>query len=125
MKKADTPKMTMPEFYQAVGGDIDDVIERLEDLDIVKWNLLGFEDDPSYSELLQSLDQHNKKDAFRAAHTLKGICYTFGFQRLGDSASVICEKLREGKAPTKESLYQLSEDYHTVIRAIRCLRNSL
>lgn len=116
--------MTIAEFYEAVGGDLDDVIERLEDIDIVKTFALAFDEDPSYSELMESLGKNDREGAFRAAHTLKGISYNFGFKRLGDSTTTICEKLREGSLPTKTSLRRLTNEYKCVLRAINNLKNS-
>ena len=77
MRKATASKMTIEEFYEAVGGDLSDIIERLEDIDIVKTFALAFDEDPSYFELLQSLEKNDREGAFRAAHTLKGISYIF------------------------------------------------
>lgn len=124
MRKATASKMTIAEFYEAVGGDLDDVIERLEDIDIVKTFALAFDEDPSYSELMESLGKNDREGAFRAAHTLKGISYNFGFKRLGDSTTTICEKLREGSLPTKTSLRRLTNEYKCVLRAINTLKNS-
>ena len=107
MRKATASKMTIEEFYEAVGGDLSDIIERLE-----------------YFELLQSLEKNDREGAFRAAHTLKGISYNFGFKRLGDTTATICEKLREGSLPTKSSLRRLANEYKCVLRAIHNLKNS-
>lgn len=120
----DTSKMTIYEFYDTVGGDIADVVERLEDIDIVESYILDFEEDTSYSELMQSIDKSDLKGAFRAAHTLKGICYNFGFDRLGKIAAFICEGLRDGVFPTEASLHRLTAEYDCVYRAICCLKNN-
>ena len=124
MRKATASKMTIEEFYEAVRGDLSDIIERLEDIDIVKTFALAFDEDPSYFELLQSLEKNDREGAFRAAHTLKGISYNFGFKRLGDTTATICEKLREGSLPTKSSLRRLANEYKCVLRAIHNLKNS-
>ena len=42
MREPNTEEMTMSKFYAAVGGDLSDVLERLEDLDIVKFYLPEF-----------------------------------------------------------------------------------
>lgn len=64
MRKATASKMTIEEFYEAVGGDLSDIIERLEDIDIVKTFALAFDEDPSYFELLQSLEKTIEKEPF-------------------------------------------------------------
>lgn len=89
----------MSKFYAAVGGDLSDVLERLEDLDIVKFYLPEFENDPSYEGLMQSLKNGDLQSAFRAAHTLKGIGYNLGLNRLGDRAAALCEVLAYWERP--------------------------
>ena len=78
VREPNTEEMTMSKFYAAVGGDLSDVLERLEDLDIVKFYLPEFENDPTYEGLMQSLKNGDLQSAFRAAHTLKGIGYNLG-----------------------------------------------
>ena len=124
MKTSDKAKMTLSELYKTVGGDIDDVLERLEDAEIVESFVLRFEDDPSFYALLRGLKENDLKSAFRAAHTLKGISFNLGFRRLGDFASVLCDELREGILPSEISLRQLKSEYGCVISAIRSLKNN-
>lgn len=114
-----TEEMAMSKFYAAVGGDLSDVLERLEDLDIVKFYLPEFEKDPSYAGLMQSLKSDDLRKAFHAAHTLKGLCYNFGLKRLGDCAAVLCRTLREEISPAPEQLQQLTDEYYRAVDAIR------
>lgn len=118
MQTTDNTAFDLSDFYKTVGGDLDDVIDRLEDIDMVRSNLLLFSEDTSYTELLQCLYDNDIKGAFRAAHTLKGICYTFGIRRLGDSASAICEELRLGVPPSREMTERLTEEYRRTADAI-------
>lgn len=64
VREPNTEEMTMSKFYAAVGGDLSDVLERLEDLDIVKFYLPEFENDPSYEGLMQSLKNADLQSAF-------------------------------------------------------------
>lgn len=116
--------MTLTALYRAVGGDISEVLERLEDSETIALFVLGFEDDPSYAALLQNLKASDQNAAFRAAHTLKGISYSLGFKRLGDYAAILCENLREGISPTEISLRRLTSEYRRVIGAIQRFKNS-
>lgn len=118
VREPNTEEMTMSKFYAAVGGDLSDVLERLEDLDIVKFYLPEFENDPSYDGLMQSLKDGDLQRAFRAAHTLKGLSYNFGLNRLGNCAATMCKTLQKGTAPASELLRQLSAEYRCVIDAI-------
>ncbi|MDY3845547.1 MAG: Hpt domain-containing protein [Eubacteriales bacterium] len=118
------PKLTLPEFYEEVGGDVMNVLERLEDIETVEMFVLGFPSDSSYSMLLKNLQENDFKSAFRAAHTLKGIGYTLGFQGLGDCAAKLCDKLREGLLPSATVLQQLETEYNRVLTAIKRLKNN-
>lgn len=125
VREPNTEEVAMSKFYAAVGGDLSDVLERLEDLDIVKFYLPGFENDPSYTVLMQSLKDGDRQRAFRAAHTLKGLSYNFGLDRLGNCAAALCRAMREGQSPSPELLRQLTEEYECVIDAIHELINGI
>lgn len=101
------------------------MLERLEDLDIVKFYLPEFENDPTYEGLMQSLKNGDLQSAFRAAHTLKGIGYNLGLNRLGDRAAALCEVLHTGSVPAPELLRQLTEEYCCVIDAIHELKSEI
>ena len=66
--------MTLQECYAAMGGNYEDVIGRLRSERLVQKFVLKFLDDGSYSLLCQSLEEKNYEEAFRAAHTIKGVC---------------------------------------------------
>ena len=140
MREPNTEEMTMSKFYAAVGGDLSDVLERLglkkgryillsahreENLDIVKFYLPEFENDPTYEGLMQSLKNGDLQSAFRAAHTLKGIGYNLGLNRLGNRAAALCEVLHTGSVPAPELLRQLTEEYCCVIDAIHELKSEI
>ena len=118
------PKLTLSEFYKEVGGDITNVLERLEDMETVEMFVLEFPSDPSFSVLLKNLRENDLKSAFRAAHTLKGIGYTLGFQSLGDCAARLCDKLREELLPSATVMQQLETEYNRVTSAIKRLKNN-
>ena len=81
--------------------------------------------DPSYEGLMQSLKNGDLQSAFRAAHTLKGIGYNLGLNRLGDRAAALCEVLHTGSVPAPELLRQLTEEYCCVIDAIHELKSEI
>ena len=124
MEIPDAPKRTLSDFYEEVGGDIMNVLERLEDIDTVEMFVLEFPSDPSYSMLLKNLQENDLTSAFRAAHTLKGISYTLGFQSLGDRAAELCDKLREVMLPSATVMQQLEKEYNRVLTAIKKLKNN-
>ena len=64
-----------------------------------------------------------RKDAFRAAHTLKGVCANLSFDRLFSSADQLTELLRsetETIPPNAFSLLEIvKEDYTLTVDSIR------
>ena len=79
--------MTVKECYEVMKGDYDDVISRLRTDDRVKKFLLKVLDDTSFSTLCKALEEKNIEEAFRAAHTLKGVCKNLSIDNLAYSAS--------------------------------------
>lgn len=112
--------MTLMDCYAALGGNYDDVIGRLRSERLVQKLLLKFPDDPSYDLLRTSMAEGNDSEAFRAAHTLKGICLNLGFTNLQHSSSALTEALRHGRTPEAEPcLAQVTEDYQNILTAIK------
>ena len=66
------------------------------------------------------MEAEDYAEAFRAAHTIKGVCQNLSFLALGDSSSELCEALRGGHTPEADSLVKRTrEDYQRTIQAIR------
>lgn len=111
--------MTIRDCYKAIGGNYDDVIGRLKLDRLVKKFVLKFPADGSYGLLLSALAEGNAQEAFRAAHTIKGMCQNLGFTALEKSSSAITELLRAGDLSTAEDyLPSVSEDYNRTVEAI-------
>lgn len=112
--------MTLEECYRSFGGDYEDVLNRLCSQAFVGRFLVKFLADESYEDLHRYLDEKNYEGAFRAAHTLKGVCQNLGIRNLYESDDVVTEALRGGKNEvTPEMLQKLDADYDSVIRSIR------
>ena len=86
--------MTVQECYAQMGGDYDDVTSRLRTDERIKKFLLKVADDKSFELLCSSLETRNIEEAFRAAHTLKGVCKNLSIDNLAYSASNLTEALR-------------------------------
>lgn len=115
--------MTLEACYAALGGDYKDVCQRLRGERLVKKFALKFLDDPSFGLLREAMETQNWEEAFRAAHTIKGMCLNLSFTRLGTSSSALCEALRHGYTPEAEPLFrQVTEDYDATAAAIRTFR---
>ena len=74
--------MTMQECYEAIGGNYEAVLGRLHSEALIQRFTLKFLEDQSYLQLKQALENKNYEDAFRGAHTLKGVCQNLSFDRL-------------------------------------------
>ncbi len=112
--------MDLKECYINIGGDYDDVIVRLRSEKIVKKFVLKFLEDTSYELLCNSLSNDNYKEAFRAAHTLKGVCQNLSFTKLYNSSNQLTELLRNGFTPEVPLLVEkVKEDYNQTITAIK------
>lgn len=112
--------MTLQECYAALGGDYDEVIGRLRSERMVQKFVLRFLDDKSYELLCGSMESGNYEEAFRAAHTIKGVCQNLSFTALYRSSALLCEDLRNGSATpqTAQLAAQVREDYRRTVDAI-------
>lgn len=112
--------MTLQECYAAIGGDYEDVVTRLRSDRLVQKFVLRFLDDRSYELFCTSMEEKNYEEAFRAVHTIKGICQNLSFTRLLESSSEMCEALRNGWTPKADMLISsLEADYQLTADSIR------
>lgn len=117
--------MNLKEFYFEIGGDFEGVISRLYNEEFVKKFVFKFVTDTSYENLCTAMAEQNVDDAFRYAHTLKGVCQNLGFDRLFKISSKLTEILRAGKMPFDNSLLKDTEkEYNLTVKAIEKLKNS-
>lgn len=112
--------MTIQECYKKMGADYDEVFHRLPRESMVRKFALMFLNDDSYSKLEQSLKEGNVQEAFRAAHTLKGVCQNLGFTNLYQPAYELTEVLRAGTLEGSRELFaRVTEQYKITTDAIR------
>ena len=117
--------MTLQECYAALEGDYQGVLGRLTSERMVQKFVLKFLNDGSYDLLLRSMAEENWEEAFRAAHTIKGVCQNLDFTRLYRSSSQLSEALRNGFTPEAPALAeQVKEDYARTTAAIRAFQES-
>ena len=115
--------MNIEECYNRMGGDYAQVLLRLPSGALVKKFITKFLDDGTYQELCRAMEQGDRELAFRAAHTLKGVCANLSLDRLFHSASRLTELLRAETdfAPTEADrlLQEVTRDYEWTVRVIR------
>ena len=117
--------MTIQECYEAIGGNYEEVLGRLQSEALIRKFTLKFLEDPSYLQLKLALENGNYEDAFRSAHTLKGVCQNLSFARLFESSSLVTKALKEDDwNKALDMMPQLSKDYHEIINAIEELKIS-
>ena len=120
--------MTIQECYQQLGGDLAAVKTRLPSDSLITKFITKFLDDSSFSELCQAMQEGQRDKAFRAAHTLKGVCANLGFDRLGASAGQLTELLRPESDSIPEGadlmLNEVKQDYELTVNAIRAYLDS-
>lgn len=121
--------MTIQQFYGVVGGDAEEVLSRLMNETLVKKFLFKFSDDPNYEELANAIGAEDWETAFRAAHTIKGLCLTLGLGNLAKSASQLTELLRGGFKGDKQAVNALFEtvkrDYEQAAKALAEYKQSV
>lgn len=116
--------MTIQECYAAMGADYEDVIRRLRKEERVQKFLLKVLEDPSFQLLCSALEEGNMEEAFRAVHTIKGICQNLSLTSLGNSSSQLCEKLRGAQEYSQEIeplFEQVKQDYNRITECIHML----
>ena len=114
--------MTLEQVYAAIGGDYKGVMERLPSADFVRRFALKFLQDDSFPNLKKALEAQDAPTAFRAAHTLKGVCQNLGFSNLYAPAYTLTETLRAGQLEgTQEQFAKVAEQYRCTVDAIRAL----
>lgn len=112
--------MTIRECYDELGLDFDAVLSRLVNEKLVQKFALKFLDDPSFQNLKDALDSKDVETAFRAAHTLKGVCLNLGFDRLYEVSAELTEKLRgRDTSGTEEMFKKVETQYRILTDAIR------
>lgn len=115
--------MTVKEVYDEMNGDYEGVVHRLMDDNRVQRFLLKFLDDTSYEDLKKAIEAGNCDDAFRAAHTLKGVCQNLGISVLFKSSDELTEYLRKGNIDGSQELFlKVSEDYANTVKAVSGLK---
>ena len=118
--------MTLQECYAALEGDYQGVLGRLTSERMVQKFALKFLNDGSYQLLISSMEEGNYEEAFRAAHTIKGVCQNLAFTHLAQSSSALTEALRSGMSPEAPGLLEkVKADYQRTVSAIQEFQASL
>ncbi len=120
--------MTLQECYQELGGNYDEVLRRMMMPKLVDKFIVKFLTDGSYAALCAAIAAGQREEAFRAAHTLKGVCQNLGLGNLLCSVQPLTELLRPetdtipAEAPTL--LARVQQEYHAAVQTIQCYQQT-
>ncbi len=118
--------MTVKECYMAMQEDYETVIKRMLDDARIKKFLFMFLRDETFNNLCTAVDNGNYEDAFREAHTLKGLCQNMAFSDFFVPVDNLTELLRHGEW-SDEALKQfelVKAKYAVIRKAIEELQNA-
>lgn len=111
--------MTIKECYDAMGDNYESVLQRFGTEALVERFALKFLNEKSYQNLKDCYTAGNIDEAFRAAHTLKGVCLNLGFDSVFEPSSQITEILRTGTLDGCDKYFpDLDEKYNKLIELL-------
>lgn len=117
--------MTLEAAYAAFGGDYQECLGRLRSEVLIKKFCQKFLDDGSYELLRSSMENGNTEEAFRAAHTMKGVAQNLAYTKLGKVSADLTEALRPGtpydEAKVKELYKLVSDSYNETVTALKAV----
>ena len=117
--------MTVKECYDEMGGNYESVTGRLRSDERIVRFLSRVPTDPCVAELQSSMQSGDAPTAFRASHTLKGICLNLSLDKLSVSANALTDELRGKDSISDEAkrLYEeVDRDFKVVASAIAKLQ---
>ena len=107
--------MTLESFYNTIGGDYKKTVERLYNENLLRKFVMKYRNDGTFAQLREAHDSKNWEEAFRAAHTLKGIALNLGFDALYTVSSELTEAMRGDKPLTDMGLWTAVDEKHRQI----------
>ena len=117
--------MTLQECYAAMGGNYEEVLGRLRSDRLIQKFVMKFVNDSSYQLLLDSMASGDYEEAFRAAHTLKGVSQNLSFTKLYRSSHEITEALRDKSYDKAAQLFtKVEADYLQTVAAIQAFQGT-
>ena len=113
--------ISMREAYEKIGANYDDACTRLMGEEMLVRFALKFLDDESMDKLEAAMAAGDAKEAFMAAHTLKGVSQNLGFDNLYEPAVVVTEALRGADAVdgARAGMHALQQQYAATMSALR------
>lgn len=87
------------------GIDYEDAMDRMDnDGDLYKTLALKYLDNAKYADLVAALEVKDFDEAYKAAHSIKGVAGNLSFARLFDVSSAMSEALFQGEYQAAEGM---------------------
>ncbi|NHM14263.1 Hpt domain-containing protein [Eggerthellaceae bacterium zg-886] len=105
--------MSLESCFAAMGGDLESVRGRLRADDRIRRIVGMFPHDETFANLERAWETQSMPEAFRAAHTLKGVSRDLGFTPLFEVSNALADVLRpanEGGEVDAAAVEQLLDD---------------
>lgn len=105
------------------GVNIETAMERfMNNEQLLERFLKKFPQDTNYKELLAAVEEKRYEDAFKAAHTLKGVCGNLSLDSLYENVCTVVELLRSGKGEEMDSeLPKVKAEYERVVEILKTI----
>lgn len=113
--------MNTETFYEKIGGNYAETMGRLVTEERILRFVRKFPADGSFNALKDALARGSQEEAFRAAHTLKGVAQNLGFTALYEKASAVTEVLRGGSLDVTALMPDLESVYRLTVESISAL----
>lgn len=97
--------MTLQELYESLGVEYAEVLDRLRREDRIVKYLGQFAGDPAFAQLDGAMQHGDGEEAFKAAHTIKGMCLNLSLGTLSDTVCTLVEALRAGDGAAAQTAY--------------------
>lgn len=112
------------DYLKSNGVDVDGTLGRfMGRIEMFEKFIFRFLDDKNYALLNDSLEKSDVKEAFMAAHTLKGVCANLGLNPLREASSEITELLRAEKLDeAKEYFINVKDAYEKMVEVINSVK---
>lgn len=104
------------------GVDIERVMERFmgNEALYIKFLKRFAEEDKSFQKMQEHLRKEEYEEAFKAAHTLKGLLANLGLETIMHSVIPITEKLRAGSLENLQELMEQAErEYESIVEILQ------
>lgn len=106
--------------YEKMGGDYDEVLERLGNAERIGKYVVKFLEDPTYQMLCEAKAAGDDEAVFLQIHTLKGVSQNLGFGNLYRASYEMTEAVRGGVPLCDESLFEaVKKAYSDTITVIK------